>query len=317
MLTVIDKAKMFREIVNEMADLYEKKNANYGDSFGQLFDALGPVSGLVPLHNKLDRATSLIKGNKNNFESLEDTFKDLACYAIMNLIEMKVRNQKITATGILTVSDENQTKVKLDLPTFNSKDGKWYYKGQLADGWVYNKNGLMTGEGYSDGCPVRDMVYRNYDCTPHHFVPNNCKTATLKWSEPVDFNFKSESITYKDPCAGCPWNQNILFNNGNLYVGDTPCQWCQHGTKLTCNDINYCTSTTIDNTDNIKLKATSSTGLEDAFVKVDPSIVASTMIDEYYDIDDLTIEEMVEAEREESKMWENIYSKYLTKRGDK
>ena len=180
MLTVIDKAKMFREIVNEMADLYEKKNANYGDSFGQLFDALGPVSGLVPLHNKLDRATSLIKGNKNNFESLEDTFKDLACYAIMNLIEMKVRNQKITATGILTVSDENQTEEKLDLPTFNSKDGKWYYKDQLADGWVYNKNGLMTGEGYSDGCPVRDMVYRTYDCTPHHFVPNNCKTATLK-----------------------------------------------------------------------------------------------------------------------------------------
>lgn len=124
MLQIIDKAKMFREIVNEMADLYEKKNANYGDSFGQLFDALGPVSGLVPLHNKLDRATSLIKGNKNNFESLEDTFKDLACYAIMNLIEMKVRNQKITATGILTVSDENETKETLDLPTFNSKDGK-------------------------------------------------------------------------------------------------------------------------------------------------------------------------------------------------
>ena len=180
MLTVIDKAKMFREIVNEMADLYEKKNANYGDSFGQLFDALGPVSGLVPLHNKLDRATSLIKGEKNNFESLEDTFKDLACYAIMNLIEMKVRNQKITATGVLTVSDENQTEEKLDLPTFSLKDGKWYYKGFLADGWCYNKDGLMTGEGYSDGCPIRDMVYRSYDCTPHHFIPNDFKTATLK-----------------------------------------------------------------------------------------------------------------------------------------
>lgn len=316
MLTVIDKAKMFREIVNEMADLYEKKNANYGDSFGQLFDALGPVSGLVPLHNKLDRATSLIKGNKNNFESLEDTFKDLACYAIMNLIEMKVRNQKITATGILTVSDENQTKVKLDLPEYNSKDGKWYYKGQLADGWCYNKDGLMTGEGYSDGCPVRDMVYRTYDCTPHHFVPNDYKTATLKWAEPIDFCFPSESITAKDPCAGCPWNQNVLFGTSKPYVGDTPCQWCEHG-KLTCANINYCTSTTVDNTDNIKIRATSSSGLEDAFVKADPSIIASTMIDEYYDIDDLTIEDMIEAEREESKMWENIYSKYLTKRGDK
>ena len=91
MITLIDKVKMFKEIVNEMANLYEKKNSNYGDSFGQLYDALGPISGLVPLHNKLDRATSLIKGDKNNFESLEDTFKDLACYAIMNLIEIKSR----------------------------------------------------------------------------------------------------------------------------------------------------------------------------------------------------------------------------------
>ena len=104
MLTVIDKVKMFREIVNEMADLYEKKNSNYGDSFGQLYDKLGPVAGLVPLHNKIDRATSLVKGDENHFESLEDTFKDLACYAIMNLIEMKTRNQKTTTIGTLTTT---------------------------------------------------------------------------------------------------------------------------------------------------------------------------------------------------------------------
>lgn len=84
------KVQRFRKIVNEMADLYEKKNSNYGDSFGKLFSDLGPISGLVPLHNKLDRLTSLVaKSDKNNFESIEDTLKDLACYAIMNLIEME------------------------------------------------------------------------------------------------------------------------------------------------------------------------------------------------------------------------------------
>jgi hypothetical protein len=320
MLQIIDKAKMFREIVNEMADLYEKKNANYGDSFGQLFDALGPISGLVPLHNKLDRATSLIKGNKNNFESLEDTFKDMACYAIMNLMEMKLRNQKTGEQGELTTAvfvEPEKTKEKLDLPEYNSKDGKWYYKGQLASGWCYNKDGLMTGEGYSDGCPVRDMVYRTYDCTSHHFVSND--SATLKISEPIDFTYNPNTITtVKDPCVGCPWNQNALFGTTKPYIGDTPCQWCEHGTKITCSDtVNYCTSTTIDNTDNIKIRATSSIGLDEAFVKADPSIVATTMIDEYYDIDDLTIEEMAEAEREERAVWENIYGKYLTKRGSK
>lgn len=87
-MNIEQKSKEFRRIVNEMADLYEKKNSNYGDSFGKLYEELGPTSGLVPLYNKLHRAASLIKGNQNNFESLEDTFKDLACYAIMNLIEL-------------------------------------------------------------------------------------------------------------------------------------------------------------------------------------------------------------------------------------
>lgn len=86
-MTNKQKVEQFRKIVNEMADLYEKKNENYGDSFGKLYDTLGAKAGLVPLHNKLDRVTNLIKGGKNDFESVEDTFKDLACYAIMNLIE--------------------------------------------------------------------------------------------------------------------------------------------------------------------------------------------------------------------------------------
>ena len=85
----MNKVKRFKEIVNELADLYEKKNANYGDSFGKLYHDLGPVAGLVPLHNKLDRLTSLVKGDENHFESIEDTLRDLANYAIMNLIEME------------------------------------------------------------------------------------------------------------------------------------------------------------------------------------------------------------------------------------
>ena len=101
-MNIKQKSDKFRTIVNEMADLYEKKNSNYGDSFGQLFEELGPTAGLVPLWNKLHRATSLVKGDKNNFESLEDTFKDLACYAIMNLIEMEAQNNnKLTASNHL------------------------------------------------------------------------------------------------------------------------------------------------------------------------------------------------------------------------
>ena len=81
-----------------MADLYEKKNSNYGDSFGRLIDDLGPIAGLVPLHNKLDRITNLIKGGHNDFESVEDTVKDLACYAVMFLIELEHLSREEEAT---------------------------------------------------------------------------------------------------------------------------------------------------------------------------------------------------------------------------
>ena len=89
-----EKTKRFFEIVTNLANMYAKKNTDYGDSFGKLYDDLGPIAGLVPLYNKLHRITSVIKNNNTNFESLEDSFKDLACYAIMNLIEMEEQKDK-------------------------------------------------------------------------------------------------------------------------------------------------------------------------------------------------------------------------------
>ena len=93
-MTQEEKNKEFNSIIQNMYNLYVKKNENYGNSFGKLYEDLGPISGLVPLHNKLNRLTSLVKGSKNNFESIEDTLIDLANYAIMNLIELKNSSNK-------------------------------------------------------------------------------------------------------------------------------------------------------------------------------------------------------------------------------
>lgn len=115
----MNKVETFRKIVNDMADLYEKKNENYGDSFGKLYRDLGPIAGLVPLHNKLDRLTHLICGNKTgDFESIEDSFKDLACYAIMNLIEMEAKQaEKLSgATREKAKQVTRPTKIKITYP---------------------------------------------------------------------------------------------------------------------------------------------------------------------------------------------------------
>lgn len=106
----------FKQIVALMTDLFAKKNANYGNSFEKLYNELGPISGLVPLHNKLDRLTNLIKGGHNDFESIEDTLIDLANYAIMNVIEIHKANEKCkpVENRDVTKSKENVNKMILN-----------------------------------------------------------------------------------------------------------------------------------------------------------------------------------------------------------
>ena len=85
----------FREITNQMADLYERKNHDYGDSFGETFRKLGPISAITRITDKYNRIVSLTtKGEqKVDGEAIEDTLIDLANYAIMTVMEMREMNE--------------------------------------------------------------------------------------------------------------------------------------------------------------------------------------------------------------------------------
>lgn len=87
------EANEFRKIVDEMYELYRKKNANYGNSFGDTWKDFGIISGCTRLADKMNRLKSLVKGSENNFESIEDTFIDMANYAIMCVIELRKENK--------------------------------------------------------------------------------------------------------------------------------------------------------------------------------------------------------------------------------
>ncbi len=129
-MTNKEKVEQFKKITKNMAELYAKKNSNYGDSFGKLYRELGPSSGLVPLHNKLDRLTSLLQGNDNNFESIEDTFIDLANYAIMNLIEFQLYEEAPIQDSGEKKEDKKQTKdtIKGNETITSGKTLKDYYE---------------------------------------------------------------------------------------------------------------------------------------------------------------------------------------------
>ena len=87
----------FREIANDLGELYEKKNAAYGNSFGETYQKLGIISAVTRISDKYNRLCNLATNpNIDNLgESLEDTLKDLAAYAIMTLIELNNDTRRI------------------------------------------------------------------------------------------------------------------------------------------------------------------------------------------------------------------------------
>ena len=87
----MNKIEKHMEICSELNQLYEAKNADYGDSFGKSYKEYGLTMACIRLEDKLNRLKSLNfnKTNKVKDESLIDTLMDLANYSIMTIIELE------------------------------------------------------------------------------------------------------------------------------------------------------------------------------------------------------------------------------------
>lgn len=92
----MDKVEQFRNIAEWLADLYERKNSDYGDSFGKTFQSLGIISAITRISDKYNRIVSLAtnKEQKVKDEAIEDTLRDMASYCIMTLIELGMSGKK-------------------------------------------------------------------------------------------------------------------------------------------------------------------------------------------------------------------------------
>lgn len=86
---MMDKVHYHSKVSKALTDLYARKNADYGDSFGKGFREYGMMMPVLRLEDKLNRLKSLIKRPAQvEDESLRDTLMDLANYAIMTIIEL-------------------------------------------------------------------------------------------------------------------------------------------------------------------------------------------------------------------------------------
>lgn len=80
-----------RIILNELSEMYAKKNHDYGDSFHQSFLEEGLAMARIRLGDKLSRFKTLTRkgGQEVQDESIRDTLLDLANYAIMTVMELE------------------------------------------------------------------------------------------------------------------------------------------------------------------------------------------------------------------------------------
>lgn len=85
------KTERHSELLDEMHEIYRKKNADYGDSFGEVYREYGIISALTQIAHKHKRLVQLGLSDQLHVkdEAITDTLMDLANYAIMTIIELE------------------------------------------------------------------------------------------------------------------------------------------------------------------------------------------------------------------------------------
>lgn len=91
----MNKIEIHKSLCDKTHELYENKNADYGDSFSQLRKRY-PNFVCMRLFDKLNRLDTIIQPGyecKVSDEKIEDTLMDIANYALMELTERRADSQ--------------------------------------------------------------------------------------------------------------------------------------------------------------------------------------------------------------------------------
>ena len=91
-----EKVNAFEDVTIALRNLYDAKNRDYGDSFGQSFQEWGMPMACIRLTDKLNRLCALTKSGEQRVqdERIEDTLRDLPNYSIMTLIEIERKKRE-------------------------------------------------------------------------------------------------------------------------------------------------------------------------------------------------------------------------------
>lgn len=167
-----------KEAHNELLSIFEKKNADYGNSFEESLEKHGIIAAIVRMEDKMMRLNSLTKPGseqKVSDESLVDTLKDLSNYALMTAVWLeeevspysKKNQPPFTEWGNLSPDGANLKSIISDL--MRALPGMTTFSNLLLDHPKYPKSvtfpvkdeGLFRSwfDGYVSRAPFYNVVY--------------------------------------------------------------------------------------------------------------------------------------------------------------
>lgn len=104
----MNDVQRFGRIQVEMCDTFKSKNADYGNSFSQLYQEFGDngiITAAVQISHKYHRFMNLIKGTPAKVnESLRDTLLDLANYCVLTVMELDKAAEKANSAAAQAAS---------------------------------------------------------------------------------------------------------------------------------------------------------------------------------------------------------------------
>ena len=79
----------------------------------------------------------------------------------------------------------------------------------------------LSATGDKLDCPTCGKTYHHNMMVQDPTIPGDIGRLQTWPPEPIPC---TPDMTKTDPCAGCAWRENLLRDG--LYIGDTPCTWC-------------------------------------------------------------------------------------------
>jgi hypothetical protein len=107
----MDRVAQLKDVQDEARALFQKKNADYGDSFA----TYGPVGVLVRMGDKISRLNSITQKGVHlvNTESLRDTLVDLHNYAAMAVLLLDEGKDIVKDVSVQSIKNKSLNKGRI------------------------------------------------------------------------------------------------------------------------------------------------------------------------------------------------------------